>query len=263
MFPQFEAELYLAPNFQVPPNSDFNGYHTYIDEVLPPESPYLYGLHPNAEIEFLSTKSENLFRTVFEMQPREAGAGAGGGVSREEKIKSLLDEILEKLPDEFNMVEIMAKVPPEERTPYVVVAFQETDRMNMLIGEIRKTLKDLDLGLKGELTITGEMEELSNSLFLDTVPENWTKRAYPSLHTLGLWYADLLQRIKELEAWTADFQLPPAVWLGGFFNPQSFLTAIMQQMARKVRCLVKLEQLLIPLLIRLLKGTKNKVITKQ
>ena len=41
-------------------------------------------------------------------------------------------------------------------------------------------------------------------------------------------YADLLLRIKELENWTSDFQLPAAIWLGGFFNPQSFLTAIMQ-----------------------------------
>ena len=39
--------------------------------------------------------------------------------------------------------------------------------------------------------------------------------------------------IKELESWVSDFQLPNAVWLAGFFNPQSFLTAIMQQMARK------------------------------
>ncbi len=86
---------------------------------------------------------------------------------------------------------------------------------------------------QGELTITAEMEELSNALFLDDVPDTWAKRAYPSLFGLTLWYVDLLQRCKELETWTADFQLPPAVWLGGFFNPQSFLTAIMQQMARK------------------------------
>ena len=42
------------------------------------------------------------------------------------------------------------------------------------------------------------------------------------------WYADLILRIKELESWTSDFSLPPSVWLSGFFNPQSFLTAIMQ-----------------------------------
>ena len=47
------------------------------------------------------------------------------------------------------------------------------------------------------------------------------------------WYADLILRIKELEAWTADFGLPSSVWLPGFFNPQSFLTAIMQSTARK------------------------------
>ncbi|XP_064623162.1 dynein beta chain, ciliary-like [Lineus longissimus] len=228
-----DGELYLAPGFPVPPNTDYKGYHNYIDECLPPESPYLYGLHPNAEIEFLTTTSETLFRTVFEMQPRDAGAGAGAGVSREEKVKQILDDITEKLPEEFNMFEIMNKVPVEERTPYVVVAFQEAERMNGLTSEIRRSLKELDLGLKGELTITGDMESLSNSLFLDVVPESWAKRAYPSLFSMSMWYADLLQRNKELESWISDFQLPAAVWLAGFFNPQSFLTAIMQQMARK------------------------------
>lgn len=86
---------------------------------------------------------------------------------------------------------------------------------------------------QGELTITVDMEDLSNALYLDSIPESWAKRAYPSLFGMTAWYVDLLLRIKELEAWIADFQLPAAVWLGGFFNPQSFLTAIMQQMARK------------------------------
>ena len=63
------------------------------------------------------------------------------------------------------------------------------------------------------------MESLQNALFLDSMPETWTKRAYPSMYLLGLWYSDLLARIKELEVWTTDFQ--------------SFLTAIMQTTARK------------------------------
>lgn len=161
---------------------------------------------------------------------------------------------------------MMARV--EDRTPYTVVAFQECERMNMLTSEMKTSLKMLDLGLKvitlnpliralnltrvieshrlscnivnvcmlcqqGELTITSDMEELSNALYLDTVPESWTKRAYPSMAGLAAWFADLLLRIKELEQWTSDFILPNVVWLSGFFNPQSFLTAIEQSTARK------------------------------
>jgi len=44
------------------------------------------------------------------------------------------------------MTEITSKV--EERTPYVIVAFQECQRMNYLTNEIKRSLKELDLGLK-------------------------------------------------------------------------------------------------------------------
>lgn len=72
--------------FPAPPNTDLIGYHTYIDDAIPAESPYLYGLHPNAEIGFLTTTSENLFRTVFEMQPRDAGSSGGQVITREDKV---------------------------------------------------------------------------------------------------------------------------------------------------------------------------------
>ena len=64
------------------------------------------------------------------------------------QIKSTLDEFLEKLPEEFNMYEMLGKVPVEERTPYVTVALQESERMNTLTNEIRRSLKELNLGLK-------------------------------------------------------------------------------------------------------------------
>lgn len=53
---------------------------------------------------------------------------------------------MDRLPEPFNMVEIMAKA--QEKTPYVVVAFQECERMNILTSEIRRSLKELNLGLK-------------------------------------------------------------------------------------------------------------------
>ncbi|EGD79180.1 outer dynein arm heavy chain beta [Salpingoeca rosetta] len=230
-----DTDLELAPGFLCPNSMEYNEYHEYIDENLPPESPYLYWMHPNAEIEFLTVTSQRLFSTVLELQPRETAAsgGEGAGQTREEKIKAILDDILEKLPEEFNMLEFNQRLPAEERTPYSNVAFQETARMNKLTNELRRQLKELDLGLKGELTITEAMEELSHALELNKVPANWESMAYPSTKPLGPWYADLLERIKFLEAWSTDFALPAVVWLGGLFNPQSFLTAILQQTARK------------------------------
>ncbi|XP_060520898.1 dynein beta chain, ciliary-like [Cylas formicarius] len=226
-----EGDLHFAPGFFAPPNTDYVGYHKYIDDRLPTESPYLYGLHPNAEIGFLASTAENMFRTIFEMQPRDSSAAAGAGMSKEDKVRNALEEIYDKLPEEFPVVEMMAKV--EERTPYIIVAFQECERMNTLTREMKRSLRELDLGLKGELTITSDMEDLQESLYLDQVPDSWSSKAYPSLLPLGQWVGDLSLRIKELEGWTQDFSMPATVWLGGFFNPQSFLTAIMQQTARK------------------------------
>ena len=62
------------------------------------------------------------------------------------QVKSVLDEFLEKLPEEFNMMELFARA--EEKTPYVLVALQECERMNGLTREMKRSLKEVDLGLK-------------------------------------------------------------------------------------------------------------------
>uniref|UniRef100_A0A3B4DVC9 Dynein, axonemal, heavy polypeptide 9 like n=1 Tax=Pygocentrus nattereri TaxID=42514 RepID=A0A3B4DVC9_PYGNA len=224
-------QLALAPGFVVPSNLDYQGYHSYIDEMLPHESPVHYGLHPNAEIEFLTVTSDNLFHTLLELQTRDSSMGEGVPQSTEEKVKTVLDDILEKLPEEYNMSDITSKTA--ERTPYILVCFQECERMNMLINEIRRSLKELDLGLKGELAISSEMEQIQTALFFDNVPDTWTKLAYPSTYNLAQWYNDVLLRCRELDSWTQDLSLPSVVWLSGLFNPQSFLTAVMQSLARK------------------------------
>lgn len=82
-----DGELNLAPGFPSPPNSDYEGYHKYIDHALPGESPYLCGLHPNAEIGYLTSSAEHLFRIIFELQPRDLGAAVGVIVSREDKVR--------------------------------------------------------------------------------------------------------------------------------------------------------------------------------
>ena len=86
---EIEDELMLAPGFAAPANLDYAGYHQYVEEMLPPESPALYGLHPNAEIEFLTVTSNTLFRTLLEMQPGNALVSEELGQSTEDKVQGL------------------------------------------------------------------------------------------------------------------------------------------------------------------------------
>lgn len=83
------------------------------------------------------------------------------------KVKTVLDEILEKLPEEFNMTELMGKL--EERSPYVVVALQECERMNILTQEIKRSLKELNLGLK----VLSSTDTLMYTLPWITMYEYW------------------------------------------------------------------------------------------
>ncbi len=64
-------------------------------------------------------------------------------------------------------------------------------------------------------------------------PSSWRNLAYPSLRPLGSWLSNLLARVAQLAEWTADLGVPKVVWLSGLFNPQSFLTAVMQTTARR------------------------------
>ena len=117
----------------------------------------------------------------------------------------------------------------------VGLLFEHVTMAMMMAVVVHTTQRVVVICVQGELTITADMEVLGNALFLDNVPDTWLTRAYPSMYGLASWYTDLLLRVRELESWISDFQLPPSVWLGGFFNPQSFLTAIMQQVCRLAR----------------------------
>merc|ERR1711924_540115 len=77
------------------------------------------------------------------------------------------------------------------------------------------------------------METLQTCLFENKVAPSWKMLSFESMRPLAGWLDNLLMRLKQLMDWQADLMLPKVAWLSGFFNPQSFLTAILQQQARK------------------------------
>merc|ERR1712100_1016335 len=104
------------------------------------EVPEMFGLHKNAEIGYLTQTAETLFSMIQQIQGGSGGSGGDGGG----KVVDLINLFLEKTPRPFPSIEMAQKAAEKGRTPYVVVCLQESERMNVLLREIRKSLMDLD-----------------------------------------------------------------------------------------------------------------------
>jgi len=221
--------------FAAPPALAYDEYFQYMDECLPStESPIIYGLHPNTEIAVRTQQSNDLFASIMELQPKDNSAAASGQ-NPTQRAAAILEEILDKIGDiSFDMDEILASLSMEDRGPYQYVFLQECERMNALIEEMKRSLQELDLGLHGELTMSERMEQLQQSLFFERVPATWSCLAFPSLRQLPSWIQNLIERATQLQEWTDNpTQIPAVVNVAFLFNPQSFLTAVMQVAARK------------------------------
>jgi len=182
------------------------------------------------EIGYLTDQGAKIFQTM----QNTAGGSGGGGAGDISAVSPLITSFLESRPADFDMMEIRAKLPKELRTdPYVIVSFQETDRMNILLNEIKRSLLELELGIAGSLNITEKMEALAAALTFNKVSASWEKLAYPSLKSLASWFPDLMRRCVQLQNWTSNIMLLRSTWLPGLFNPNSFLTAIKQVTARQ------------------------------
>ena len=87
--------------------------------------------------------------------------------------------------------------------------------MNVLVRAIQQSLAELDLGLKGDLTMSESMEKLLSALATDSIPKTWAALAYPSLRPLASWLLNLNSRITQLIEWTTGLLPPKSVWLSG------------------------------------------------
>lgn len=226
------GESYPDEKFKSPPVLPYDQYFEHIDTDLVAETPVAFGLHPNAEIAVKTTLGDTLFRYIMELQPRSTGGGEGENPL--DRVRQLLESILETIKSYNFSLEDIASAVAEDRGPYQNVFLQECERMNLLCNAMRKSLKELELGLNGELQMSGRMEALQDALFMERVPPAWEKLAYPSLRGLGSWMSNLSARAVQLQGWVEDpLQIPQVTQLSFLFNPQSFLTAIMQITAQR------------------------------
>jgi dynein heavy chain len=198
---------------------------------LPPvPHPEIFGLHENADITCDQNETYAMFDTVLSLQPR-VGGGAGAA-SREEVIEAAAKDIFDKVPEPFDIDQVGHKYPTDYGQSMNTVLTQECIRYNALLVVIRRTLREGLKALKGLVVMSPELEQVTDAIFDNRVPEMWASKAYPSLKPLSSWVLDLLERLEFIDTWIANGP-PPVYWISGLFFPQAFLTGTLQNFARK------------------------------
>ena len=111
------------------------------------------------------------------------------------------------------------------------VLLQECVRYNRLLKDMKVQLPLIQRALKGEVTMSEQLESMATSIFDNMVPKYWAAIGFLSMKPLASWIEDLNERIAFLKNWY-DNGTPNCYWASGFFFPQAFLTSTMQNCSR-------------------------------
>ena len=232
--------------YSVPPDASLASVVAHIEALPSTAAPEVLGLHSNAGLCVAREESRRVMADLRRLQLRDEGgeedAGTAGQAAQtaafEEAVRAKAQALLDALPlllsrdgaaDGLFTATSQGQLPPLS-----LCLLREVERFNRLLSCVRSSLQDLLRGLRGELSFSGQMEDVASSLAANAVPRLWSAAAYPSLASLERWATDLASRVAFFARWLKEG--PPRDFrLSAFFAPQAFLTAALQRHARNTR----------------------------
>eukprot|EP00903_Cladosiphon_okamuranus_P017642 g16249.t1 len=216
-------------------------YLTYIEHIPPEDGPQMFGMHASADISLRLKESKALLDSVLALQPRDANTSAGQ--RPDDVVLAVTQEVIAKTPGSLkhrkegavnHLTRRGSSVEPgvSNTDSLVTVLVQELDNCNSLLEVVRTTVEQLVLAVKGEIVMSPELDKVYSQFLVNHVPAEWRRRGFASLKPLGSWMKDLRWRVRFFELWLERGN-PYAFSLPAFFFPQGFLTAVLQNHARK------------------------------
>jgi len=212
-------------DYDCPLSGTVRNYQQRITALPMVQSPAVFGLHPNAEINYFTNSAKDMWFGLLAMQT--GTAGGSGGMSKDDYIKNTADSILKRIPDE-DVTFTSEDVP----TPTQVVLQQELERYTKLTGKMYSSLSDLKRALRGEIGMSSDLDEVGTCLFNAFVPPSWAKMAPQTEKPLGSWVNHYERRHAQYLDWATNGD-PKVFWLSGLHIPESLLSAFVQASSRR------------------------------
>ncbi|KAM3867513.1 dynein axonemal heavy chain 10 [Diretmus argenteus] len=216
-------------DYRFPPNGLKETYIEEIEKLPLANTPEVLGLHSNAEIGYYTQAARDMWTHLIELQPQTGESGEG--ISRDEYISQVAQDIQNKLPKVFDL-DVIHKKFGLDISPTTVVLLQELERFNKLVVRMQRSLAELQRALAGEVGMSSELDEVAQAFFNGHIPAIWRKLAPDTLKSLGNWIIHFNRRYQQYSSWVDEGE-PKVMWLSGLHIPESYLTALVQATCRK------------------------------
>ena len=198
------------------------------------DKPQVFGLHPNAAISFQQKESRTLIATIVLTSGGGGGSSSGPDATNDEKVKEIAQRIEQRMPGLFDLRTAHPDTFKKFGDSIVslgVFLSQELLRFNELMEVMVATLRELQKAIKGEVVMSGSLENIYNCFVFQKVPPVWEEAGYPCLKPLPAWVEDFFGRLDFMGKWLRNGP-PLTYWLSGFFFPQGFMTSVKQTYSR-------------------------------
>jgi len=114
----------------VPGDASYNSVTAYVKKLPLNPSPEVFGLHENADITKGNQETLQILDGALVTQTELKAGGGGKGESSGSKVTAVAQDILDKLPSNFDLEEVMEKYPVDYMNSMNTVLRQELIRFN-------------------------------------------------------------------------------------------------------------------------------------
>ena len=174
----FTNQFYFSDkNYTIPKYSKLDDLLNFINALPQSDKPEAFGLHSNADITYQTNTAKTCLDTILSIQPKESGGGTGE--TRESVVYRIAQDMLDKLPPDYVPHEVKARlIKMDPHASLNIFLRQEIDRMQKVIGLVRRTLIDLKLAIDGTIIMNENLRNALDCIYDAKIPRLWERVIY-------------------------------------------------------------------------------------